>query len=144
MCDLTFPLLVLSFPGRKTAWQFKPNKARSNQTMTKGGVVLEWWLVSSLKFSISKKKKTQKISYYTEDLIASLPFGWIQGVVNSCGIVWHFYAVPIALCFMPEFNNRLGRVLAQWSMGLLLSLKYHTTKGEEVIPLALSRYDTPM
>ena len=27
---------------------------------------------------------------------------------------------------------------------VLLSLKYHTSKGGEVIPVALSRYDTPM
>ena len=51
---------------------------------------------------------------------------------------------PTALCFMLEFSNRLGGVLVQWSMGLLLSLEYLTSKDGEVIPLALSRCDTPI
>ena len=50
--------------------------------------------------------------------------------------------MPTALCFMPEFSNRLRGVLVQWSMGFLLSLEYLTSKGEESIPRALSRYDT--
>ena len=54
------------------------------------------------------------------------------------------YAMPNALCFKPEFSNRLRGVLIQWFMGFLLSLKYLTSKGGEAIPLALSRYDTPM
>ena len=46
---------------------------------------------------------------------------------------------PTALYFMPELSNQLGGVLVQWSMGLLLSLEYLTSKGGEVIPLSLSR-----
>ena len=52
--------------------------------------------------------------------------------------------MPSALCFMPESSNRLGGVLVQWCMGFLLSLEYLTSKGGEVITLALSRYDIPM
>ena len=78
-----------------------------------------------------EKKKTQQTNKQ-KCLNASL---WQdQSVVN--------YALPTGLCFMPEFSNQLGGVLVQWSMGLLLSLEYLTSKSGEVIPLCLSRQET--
>ena len=75
--------------------------------------------------------------------------GKLPSVLNSCGIVWHFYvwfkydlgqkyhapqvqpclglnsyALFTALCLMPEFSNRLRGVLVQWSMGMFLSLEF--------------------
>ena len=38
----------------------------------------------------------------------------------------------------------LKGALVQWSLGLLLSLEYLRSNGREVIPLPLTRYDTPM
>ena len=49
-----------------------------------------------------------------------------------------------ALCFMTEFTNRRGEVLIQWPMGFCSLWGYLKSKGGEVIPLVLSRYDIPM
>ena len=40
-----------------------------------------------------------------------------------------FMPFPTALCFMPELSDRLGGMLVQWSMGLLLSLGVSYVKG---------------
>ena len=56
------------------------------------------------------------------------------GISSECG----FWGDLVSAQF------RLWGVFVQWSMGFYLSLKYLMSKGEKAIPLALSRYDTPM